>query len=102
VSVGHYWKLVQLPKNAQILVLGGGPAGSYAASMLALEGFDVVLLEAAKFPRQVLTVSLPDCQFMNMVCRYHIGESMIPSCPQFLKLIDVEETVKNFGFCNKV
>jgi NADPH-dependent 2,4-dienoyl-CoA reductase/sulfur reductase-like enzyme len=61
VSVGHYWKLVQLPKKAQILVLGGGPAGSYAASMLALEGFDVVLLEAAKFPRQVLTVSLPDC-----------------------------------------
>jgi 2-polyprenyl-6-methoxyphenol hydroxylase-like FAD-dependent oxidoreductase len=55
--------MVQLPKKAQILVLGGGPAGSYTASMLALEGFDVVLLEAAKFPRQVLTVSLPDCWF---------------------------------------
>ncbi|KIM79851.1 hypothetical protein PILCRDRAFT_547145 [Piloderma croceum F 1598] len=72
-----------VPKKAQILVLGGGPAGSYTACMLALEGFDVVLLEAAKFPR------------------YHIGESMLPSCPQFLKLIDLEETVENFGFCNK-
>lgn len=43
--------MLQLPQNAQILVIGGGPAGSYTASMLALEGFDVVLLEAAKFPR---------------------------------------------------
>jgi hypothetical protein len=31
--------------------------------MLALEGFDVVLLKAAKFPWQVLTISLQDCWF---------------------------------------
>lgn len=36
------------------------------------------------------------------VCRYHIGESMVPSARQFLKLVDLEETVKNFGFCKKV
>lgn len=34
-----------------MLVVGGGPAGSYAASVLAREGVDVVLLEAEKFPR---------------------------------------------------
>ncbi|KAF8888756.1 O-methyltransferase [Infundibulicybe gibba] len=72
-----------IPKKSQILVLGGGPAGSYAATVLAREGFDVVLLEAAKFPR------------------YHIGESMVPSCRQFLKFIDLEDTVKNYGFCKK-
>ncbi|TFY81409.1 hypothetical protein EWM64_g2604 [Hericium alpestre] len=38
------------PSHAQILVVGGGPSGSYAAAALAREGFDVVLLEAATFP----------------------------------------------------
>jgi len=34
-----------------VLVIGGGPAGSYTASALAREGVDVVLLEAEVFPR---------------------------------------------------
>lgn len=41
------------PSNSQILVVGGGPAGSYAAAVLAREGFSVVLLEASKFPRYI-------------------------------------------------
>ena len=36
-----------------MLVVGGGPGGSYAASALAREGLDVVLLEADVFPRYV-------------------------------------------------
>jgi len=38
-------------QHAQVVVIGGGPSGSYAASALAREGLDVVLLEAAHFPR---------------------------------------------------
>lgn len=42
------------------IVIGGGPAGSTAAAVLASKGRRVVLLEKEKFPR------------------YHIGESLLP------------------------
>jgi tRNA A37 threonylcarbamoyladenosine dehydratase len=45
--------LVQ-PDHTQVLVIGGGPSGSYTACCLAREGFQVVLLEASKFPRHVV------------------------------------------------
>ncbi|KZT50406.1 FAD/NAD(P)-binding domain-containing protein [Calocera cornea HHB12733] len=82
--------MADIPKHAQILVVGGGPGGSYAATVLAREGFDVVLLESAKFPRLISDAS-----------RYHIGESMIPSMRFFLGLIDLEETVSKHGFLIK-
>ena len=63
---------------------GGGPAGSYAASALAREGFEVTVVEAAKFPR------------------YHIGESLLPSVRPYLEFIGALDKVKNFGFCPKV
>nr|BBL33421.1 putative flavin dependent halogenase [Lachnum palmae] len=47
----------QIPNKTTVLVIGGGPAGSYAAAALAREGVDTVLLEADKFPR------------------YHVGET---------------------------
>lgn len=40
-----------IPEQCTVLVVGGGPAGSYAASVLAREGIDTVLLEADTFPR---------------------------------------------------
>ncbi|KAI1776978.1 FAD/NAD(P)-binding domain-containing protein [Hypoxylon cercidicola] len=71
---------MSVPPNCTVLVVGGGPAGSYSAAALALEGIDVVVLEAEKFPR------------------YHIGESMLPSVRHFLKFIDGFEKWNTHGF----
>jgi geranylgeranyl reductase family protein len=39
-------------RRADVVVVGAGPAGSSAAYWLAREGFDVVVLEKADFPRE--------------------------------------------------
>ncbi|RDW58540.1 uncharacterized protein DSM5745_11231 [Aspergillus mulundensis] len=72
--------MINVPGRCTVLVVGGGPAGSYAASALAREGIDVVLLEAERFPR------------------YHIGESMLPSMRHFLKFIDAYDKWDAHGF----
>ena len=40
-----------IPEQTSVLVIGGGPAGSYAACALAREGVEVTVLEADVFPR---------------------------------------------------
>ncbi|KAJ7075072.1 putative halogenase [Mycena belliarum] len=72
-----------IPASTTILVIGGGPAGSFAATALAREGFQVTLLERDHFPR------------------YHIGETMLPSMKTFLRFIGAEQKVADFGFTIK-
>jgi flavin-dependent dehydrogenase len=65
------------------IVIGGGPAGSTAAAVLAQHGRRVVVLEKEKFPR------------------YHIGESLMPYCYFPLERIGVLEQIQNSHFPNK-
>lgn len=44
---------MSVPQESTVLVVGGGPAGSYAACALAREGISTVLLESDVFPRCV-------------------------------------------------
>lgn len=63
-----------------VLVVGGGPAGSTAAALIARAGYRVRLFEREAFPR------------------YHIGESLAPSCRAVLELSGAEPTVAGHGF----
>ncbi len=47
------------PSHTRVLVIGGGPAGSYCASVLARDDIEVTVLEASRFPRYVY-FNLPD------------------------------------------
>jgi flavin-dependent dehydrogenase len=69
--------------GTRVLVIGGGPAGSVAATALAQQGIDVRLIESARFPR------------------YHIGESLTPSCRAILDQIGVAGKLDAHGFVAK-
>ncbi len=50
-------------RDAQVIVVGGGPAGSSAAYFLASQGVDVLVLDRARFPRDKVCAEYlsPEC-----------------------------------------
>ena len=62
-----------------VLVVGGGPAGSTTAAMLAQRGLSVLLLEKDRHPR------------------FHIGESLLPANMPILEELGVMEEVRRIG-----
>ena len=69
--------------DADVAIIGGGPAGSTAATLLARSGFNVVVLEREQFPRE------------------HIGESLLPIAFLALDQMGITEEVLQAGFVRK-
>jgi flavin-dependent dehydrogenase len=60
-----------------VVIIGGGPAGSTAATFLAKHGHSVTVLEKEKFPRE------------------HVGESLLPFCYQIFEQLGVLDELSN-------
>ncbi|HJZ81493.1 MAG TPA: NAD(P)/FAD-dependent oxidoreductase, partial [Pyrinomonadaceae bacterium] len=69
--------------NYDVIVIGGGPAGSTVASILAREGCKVVLFEKEKFPR------------------HHIGESLMTDTYWTFQRMGFLEKLKSSAFTQK-
>ncbi len=66
--------------DCDVFIIGGGPAGSLAAVKLVKAGYNVELVEKAKFPRFV------------------IGESLLPRCNELLEEAGILGIIENAGF----
>src|SRR5512135_2458613 len=69
--------------DVDVVVIGGGPAGSTAAGFLAQTGARVLLLEKEHFPR------------------YHIGESLLSATLPILDALGVTPAIEEAGFIRK-
>lgn len=66
-----------------VIVIGGGPSGSTAATLIAQKGHRVRLFERERFPR------------------FHIGESLIPQTYWTLKRLNMLDKMKGSHFIQK-
>ena len=65
--------------RCDVLIMGGGPAGSTAAALLADHGHDVLLLDKDAHPR------------------FHIGESLLPANLRLFEQLGVADEMRRIG-----
>src|SRR6186997_864975 len=69
--------------NPDVIVIGGGPAGSTVSTLMAQQGLRVELFERERFPR------------------FHIGESLIPETYWVLKRLNMLPKMQQSHFVKK-
>jgi flavin-dependent dehydrogenase len=69
--------------GADVVVIGGGPAGSTTSTLIAQHGYRVTLFERERFPR------------------FHIGESLIPETYWVLQRLKMLDKMKASSFVKK-
>jgi flavin-dependent dehydrogenase len=70
-------------ETSDVVVIGGGPAGSTASTLIAQQGYSVKLFEREHFPR------------------FHIGESLIPETYWVLKRLNMLPKMQGSHFVKK-
>ena len=73
-----------IENDYDVIVVGGGPAGSTTGAMLAKQGHRVAILEKEHFPR------------------YHVGESLMPFCYYSLERLGLLDQIKEIGYTQKL
>ncbi|NOR80588.1 MAG: FAD-dependent oxidoreductase [Methyloprofundus sp.] len=71
-----------MKEEYDVLIIGGGPAGSTAGAILAENGLSVAILEKENFPR------------------FHIGESLLPASNAIWRRLGILDTLRS-KFLNK-
>src|SRR6476659_1414938 len=74
---------MDIKTNYDVIVIGGGPAGSSVASILAREGRSVVVFEKERFPR------------------HHIGESLMTDTYFIFERMGILEKMRKSPFVRK-
>jgi flavin-dependent dehydrogenase len=72
-------RAVNSERSADVLIIGGGPAGACAAAVLAERGHRVTVLEKSHHPR------------------FHIGESLLPANLPLFERLGIEAEVRALG-----
>jgi flavin-dependent dehydrogenase len=72
-----------LGNSCEVLIIGGGPAGSTAAALLAKRGRRVVVIEKDRHPR------------------FHIGESLLPLNLALFEQLGVHEQIEAIGMVKR-
>ena len=75
--------MIDQSRDPQVIVIGGGPAGATASTLVAQRGYRVALFEREHFPR------------------FHIGESLIPETYHVLQRLNMLDKMKQSRFIKK-